>query len=109
MMAWAGPAYADAYLSTNSYGGNATWTENGDTLTVCDTKADGYGVRGYIYEPYLDDFENGTVLIKGNDPSSDGNCASFAENISETIRIGMKVCQYKGDWVGYCHYAVLER
>ena len=66
-------------------------------------------MRGYIYDPNLNDHENGTVLIKVNDSSSDGNCASTSRNINETMVIGIKVCQYKGDWVGSCHYALIDR
>ena len=41
VLALAAPAHADAYVSTNSYGGHATWIELGDILTVCDDEADG--------------------------------------------------------------------
>ncbi|MEU2423354.1 hypothetical protein ABZ619_20405 [Streptomyces sp. NPDC007851] len=95
---------ADAGVYTTTGGGWAGWTENGDTLTVCDLSSDGYGVRGYIYTPYSSEPQNGTVLIKGNDPSNDGNCATFAQNLSETIHISIKVCEYAGDVVTYCDY-----
>lgn len=95
---------ADAGVYTTTGGGWAGWTENGDTMTVCDISSDGYGVRGYIYTPYAGDPANGTVLIKGNDASNDGNCATFAENLSETRSISIKVCQYAGDVVKSCAY-----
>lgn len=96
---------ADAGLYTATGGGWAGWTENGDTMTVCDLSSDGYGVRGYIYTPYSGNPGNGTVLIKGNDPSNDGNCATFAKNLSESAPISIKVCQYAGDVVRDCAYA----
>ncbi|MEH0548900.1 hypothetical protein QA802_39310 [Streptomyces sp. B21-105] len=43
------PYAADAGAYTGTRGGWAGWTENGDTLTVCDLSSDGHGVRGYIY------------------------------------------------------------
>jgi hypothetical protein len=99
---------ADSGVYTATGGGWAGWTENGDTLTVCDLSADGYGVRGYIYTPYSSNPENGTVLIKGNDPSDDGNCATFAKNLSETAHISIKVCEYAGDVVKYCEYTAIR-
>lgn len=96
---------ADAGVYTATGGGWGGWTENGDTLTVCDLSADGYGVRGYIYTPYASAPQNGDVLIKGNDPSDDGNCATFAKNLSESIHISIKVCEYAGDVVKDCNYA----
>lgn len=90
-------------------GGWAGWTENGDTLTVCDLSSDGYGVRGYIYTPNSSsDPGNGTVLIKGNDPSNDGNCATFAKDLSETSHISIKVCEYAGDVVTACRYTAIR-
>jgi len=87
-----------------TYLGSATWTENGDSMEVCDTAADGWGVRGYIYVPNAPFPEDGTVLIKGNDPSSDGKCAAFSKNISETTALSIKVCIYRGSSVTYCEY-----
>ncbi|MFJ5997167.1 hypothetical protein [Streptomyces sp. NPDC092370] len=43
-------------------------------------------------------------LIKGNDASNDGNCVAFAQNLSETSHISIKVCQYAGDAVKSCAY-----
>ncbi|MFJ3421866.1 hypothetical protein ACIPN8_36610 [Streptomyces sp. NPDC086082] len=34
--------------------GTVKWTANGDTLTAADSKADGYGISGYVTaDPYL--------------------------------------------------------
>ncbi|MFD4522712.1 hypothetical protein ACFWP7_01975 [Streptomyces sp. NPDC058470] len=104
-----GTSYADGYLYTGTYGGYAAWTEDGDTLKVCDVSSDGYGVRGYIYTPNSSsDAGNGTVLIKGNDPSNDGSCATFAKDVSETSHISIKVCEYAGDVVTACRYAAIR-
>ncbi|NUO42519.1 MAG: hypothetical protein HOV73_08140 [Streptomyces sp.] len=99
---------ADVVVYTTTGGGRAGWTENGDTLTVCDISSDGYGVRGYVYTPYSDAPQNGTVLIKGNDPSNDGNCAAFPGDLSESIHISLKVCEYAGDVVTYCDYVKIR-
>ncbi len=84
--------------------GWAGWAENGDTLTVCDGEADGWGTRGYIYVPNQPNPANGTVLIKGNDPNSSDGCYSYSENISETTALSIKVCLYHGATVSYCDY-----
>ena len=66
---------ADGGLFTANGSGHAKWTENGDTLEVCDDYPDNKGVRAYIYRPNAGDPANGTVLIKGDDPkTSDGCC-----------------------------------
>jgi hypothetical protein len=88
--------------------GYATWVENGDTLTVCDMKGDGWGVRGYIYRPYAGDPANGTVLIKASDPSYNGECVAVSENIDESIAISIKVCNYKGSSLIYCEHKRLR-
>lgn len=104
----AGAAHAaDTWVYTASpaeYHGYASWTEDGDTLTVCDKNADGWGTRGYIYVPNQPNPANGTVLIKGNDPNATDGCYSYSENISETTALSIKVCLYSGALVGYCDY-----
>ena len=99
---------ANGSVSVADNSGYASWLENGDTLTVCDSKADGWGVRGYIYRPYSGDPANGTVLIKASDPSSDGNCVALSDNIDESIAISIKVCNYKGDSIIYCQHKRLR-
>jgi hypothetical protein len=84
--------------------GSAHWAENGDTLTVCDNAADGWGTRAYIYVPNQPNPANGTVLIKGNDPKSSDGCYAYSENISETTALSIKVCLYKGSTVDFCDY-----
>lgn len=84
--------------------GSAGWTENGDTLTVCDNVGDGWGTRGYIYVPDQPNPANGTVLIKGDDPKVSDGCHSFSKNISETTALSIKVCLYHGDTVDFCDY-----
>ena len=99
---------ANGSVSVSDNSGYASWLENGDTLTVCDSKADGWGVRGYIYRPYSGDPANGTVLIKLSDPSSDGNCEAVSENIDESIAISIKVCNYKGSSIIFCEHKRLR-
>lgn len=99
---------ANGSVSVSDNSGYASWLENGDTLTVCDSKADGWGVRGYIYRPYSGDPANGTVLIKLSDPSSDGNCEAVSQNIDESIAISIKVCNYKGSSIIYCEHKRLR-
>ncbi|MCG8925035.1 hypothetical protein [Lentzea sp. CC55] len=98
---------ADAYVSTAAPAeghGSAYWAENGDTLTVCDNEADGWGTRAYIYVPNQPNPANGTVLIKGNDPKSADGCYAYSENISETTALSIKVCLYSGATVDYCDH-----
>lgn len=112
VMLVAGTAAADTSVYTTTsdgwYAGSATWTENGDSLQVCDERADGYGVRGYIYLPNAGDHANGTVLIKASDPSYDPNCVTVSKNISETVTIAIKVCLYKGASVGRCDWNLIS-
>lgn len=106
----AGTAYADVdlYLGNGNFS-HAAWTENGDTLRVCDEKADGMGTRAYIYRPDYEESDTGTVLIKVSDPKSDGNCVAVSKDISENIEIALKVCAYRGDVVQPCvHYNYLR-
>jgi hypothetical protein len=104
-MVTAGTAYAnDATVDVLDDSGHATWIENGDTLFVCDDAADGWGVRGYIYEPNAGDPANGTVLIKASDGKYDNECASVSVNVDESIRLSIKVCNYKGASVILCGY-----
>ena len=105
-------AYADTtvYSVNNGYDrGRATWTENGDTLMVCDLLPDGWGARGYIYLPNAGDHENGTVLIKASDGNATDGCVSVSKNISETVTIGIKVCTYAGSVVDNCEYEIIPR
>lgn len=110
----AGAAQADDMqiliaLSGRLTSGIGDWTENGDTLTVCDQRSDGWGTRGYIYQPTPGDPFNGTVLIKVSDPEHDGDCVAVSKNLSETISIAIKVCNYQGAKIAACEYAVIPR
>jgi hypothetical protein len=100
---------SDAGYYNSDSTGYASWVENGDTLTVCDLSADGWGVRGYVYEPYAGNEEDGTVLIKADDPSDDGDCTSVSKNISETVTIWLKVCNYAGASVVACYWGPIPR
>jgi hypothetical protein len=105
VMVTAGTAHAsDAGLYVLDGSGHATWTENGDTLQVCDDEADGWGVRGYIYVPNSGDPANGTVLIKASDPKFDSECKSVSVNLDESIDLSIKVCNYQGDSIILCAY-----
>ena len=111
----AGTAYAHdktVELQDIWYGfdyGYATWTENGDTLKVCDVYSDGYGIRGYVYIPNTGDEGNGTVLLKASDPSNNGSCVTTTKNISETTTIALKVCQYAGATIASCTWELIPR
>lgn len=96
-------AYGDAYM------GSADWVENGDTLVVCDERPDGWGIRGYVYQPNPGDPYNGTVLIKASDPKDDGVCAWVSKDLSETMTIALKVCAYKGARIEYCDFTLVPR
>ncbi|MEO6089178.1 MAG: hypothetical protein ABIQ18_39305 [Umezawaea sp.] len=103
-----GASAANGRVSTSYNSGTAAWVESSDTLTVCDNIADGWGVRGYIYRPYIGDPGNGRVLFKLNDPSSNGACVSASNNIDESISISIKVCNYQGSDVLFCEYTNLR-
>jgi hypothetical protein len=103
-----GASAADGKVATSDNSGTATWVESSDTLIVCDKSPDGWGVRGYIYRPYVGDPGNGRVLFKLNDPSSNGVCVSASENIDESISISIKVCNYNGADVLFCEYRNLR-
>jgi hypothetical protein len=100
----AGTAHANATVWVLDSSGFANWTENGDTLTVCDQSPDGWGVRGYIYRPYVGDVGNGTVLMKASDPQYDVDCAYVSVDIPESVSIYIKVCNYKGASIIYCQW-----
>ena len=99
---------SDGGVYTTTGGGYASWTENGDTLSVCDIAGDGHGVRGYIYEPSSAGSSGGHVLIMGNDPESTDGCHAFYKNISETVAISLKVCEYQGTVVNDCDWVELR-
>jgi hypothetical protein len=108
----AGAAHAyDATVHVLDDSGHADWHDIGDELTVCDDRADGWGVRGYIYRPNPGDPGNGTVLMKVSDPQYDENynCEGVSVNISETISISIKVCNYKGATITLCDYKAIPR
>ena len=98
----------DGVVWVSDSSGWATWTENGDSLQVCDMKGDGWGVRGYIYRPYTGDPANGTVLIKASDPSYDEQCVAVSKNVDESVAISIKVCNYKGDSIIFCEHKRLR-
>jgi len=101
----AGTAYAnDATVYVLDDSGYAYWIENGDTLTVCDREPDGWGVRGYIYVPDAPGSADGAVMIKASDPKYDTDCYSASVNVDESIRLSIKVCNYKGASVVLCDY-----
>lgn len=103
-----GTAYAsDTSVSVADGSGWASWTENGDSLRVCDTEPDGWGVRGYIYRPNSGDPANGTVLMKASDPKYDDDCVAVSVNVDETIRLSIKVCNYKDSSVTLCGYRAI--
>jgi len=105
VMVTTGTAYAnDAYVEVLDGSGNAVWIENGDTLSVCDTKPDGWGVRGYIYVPDAPGSADGAVMIKASDPSADGDCVAASMNVPEQIDLSMKVCNYKGASIIFCNW-----
>lgn len=108
----AGAAYAHDQLVTswnNGYErGYAKWTENGDSLLVCDEMADGWGIRGYIFKP-TDIYGNGTVILKVNDSNSTDGCVSVSKNVDETTPLGIKVCTYAGSEVSNCDWEQIPR
>jgi hypothetical protein len=102
------PAFADDALPTVSGNGYGYWTENGDKLAAQDLYEDGSGTRAYIYRPNAGDPSGGTVLIKVS-ASDGGGTVSGSVNISETIKISLKVCNYSGAAISNCQFKSLKR
>ena len=94
--ATAAPAMADdKYLEGNAYYGYMAFIDDGDVFKVCDTKADGAGVTGYVwYKPwvgsgYWKTFANGDKCI--ND-GGDKGCDKSGLNIGNDGNYQMKLC-----------------
>ncbi|NGO78952.1 hypothetical protein G6045_25320 [Streptomyces sp. YC504] len=52
----ASPAMADTDRTIESSHGKFTFTDDGDMFKVCDTNADGFGVKGRLLESGTNDF-----------------------------------------------------
>jgi hypothetical protein len=85
------------------YFGEAYFTEHGDIVKVCDTDADGYGVRMYVYkdEPYGTKLYSITVGGEGNcktHRASEGGVYDLAEN----RHVGFLFCRHDSTSEGEC-------
>ena len=78
------------YNSESDKAGMASWTEDGDKVTVCDIKADGWGVNATLWDPI-----NVKVMMEVYTSAGNGSCNSVSKNISETIRLKLHVCLEK--------------
>lgn len=70
-----------------------------EKITVCDNVADGRGIVGFIEgtDPNGDS-PTDNVRYEFKDPSSDGNCRSWATNyFADGYRVFVQVCEYHGD------------
>jgi hypothetical protein len=80
-------------LDSGAAGGYAEWTEDGDTLKVCDIENVGdWHARAYIYIPDAPGSGTGQVLQAVSDNSDNGSCSAYFEDIPEGVSIDMKVC-----------------
>ncbi|MBC9714099.1 hypothetical protein H9Y04_16170 [Streptomyces sp. TRM66268-LWL] len=71
----ASPALADTNRTITSSHGKFTFIDDGDMFEVCDTKADGFGVKGRLLESGTNDF----VLTV--EDGGDANCGKDGYNI----------------------------
>ncbi|MDN0199327.1 hypothetical protein [Streptomyces sp. S.PNR 29] len=86
----AGSAAADSIVFTNpTAAGYGTFTSNGETVAVCDTRADGYGVNFF-----LTDRVSGALLGKGK-AGGKGKCENYDFDLAEGRAVCLDVSLYK--------------
>jgi hypothetical protein len=92
----ASPAMA-ADITLTGYWGTMKFIDDGDVFQVCDTYADGQGVKGYIkYQPIL-----GTAgIIETIDDGGDAGCDKKGVNIGNDGDYQMIFCSQNG--IGEC-------
>ncbi len=107
LMVATGPAYAgtntEAWLVTGGYNvGSVHWTADGDSLLVCDLRANGESVWGGV-----EHYETGAVFDSLYNNAGSGQCPGLTVNLTEGTYIKLKVCSAYGGNVHWddCEYS----
>ncbi|AXQ56723.1 hypothetical protein ACFVDU_02980 [Streptomyces albidoflavus] len=86
-------AAANVDIRLPSDRGLMTYIDNGDRFTVCDTKADGYGVTGYVRKLRTD---GKIITVKTIDDGGDAGCDSATVDLIGTWPHDMMLCWHGG-------------
>ncbi|MFC9469192.1 hypothetical protein [Streptomyces coelicoflavus] len=72
--------------------GTVTFNDDGDDITVCDKRADGYGVTGYLER--LNSTGTGVVWVIKEDDGGDAGCdrSNTGYDMIGNIQHGLAVC-----------------
>lgn len=82
----AGTAHAANKTVSNIYG-SITHVDDGDTFRVCDTRADGYGVRGELTDAHN--------IYGAQEDGGDAGCDTFQYDVKEDHPYRITIC-----WLG---------
>ncbi|MDX3383812.1 hypothetical protein PV682_20435 [Streptomyces niveiscabiei] len=94
------PAFAgNINLSLPSGRGTMTFIDDGDKFRVCDTKADGYGVTGYVQTINT---RGDIITVATIDDGGDAGCDTKEYDIYLNKPHEMKLCWHGG---GACVYS----
>lgn len=94
-------------------GGQArTWMAGSSAdsnLEACDRRANGWGIRGYLYRPTPGKPSDGRVLLSVSDGSYNGwNACKVVAKVMPDHDLNLKVCEYRGARLRYCEWAVIR-
>lgn len=90
VLASAGSAMADSVVFTNpSSAGYGSFVSEGEKVTICDSRADGYGVNFFLTDRW-----SGALLGKGH-IGGKGKCANFDYALAEGRDVCIDVSLYK--------------
>ncbi|MGW3162684.1 hypothetical protein ACWC9Q_07320 [Streptomyces sp. NPDC001142] len=94
----------DPFGSVVGYSGAGTFTENGDKVGICDTKADGHAVRLHVYTGGVYNTLRYSISVGGKG-SCTGKTASNGGkyNLPENTKIGFLFCRYKDGQDSACN------
>ncbi|MFI1018159.1 hypothetical protein [Streptomyces sp. NPDC020965] len=86
---------ADLSIALPNARGYMKFTDDGDRFTVCDTRADGHGVTGYLRT-----INNGRIVIHGTwDDGGDRGCDGGIRDIYHNSPHDMLLCWHGGGCV----------
>ena len=91
-------ALSDKTLNLPSGRGYMKFHDDGDVFSVCDTKADGHGVTGRLWEVNSITHNGGTVLILTD--GGDSGCGKKGYNVDDLHHYSMDV-SWNGDGIWY--------
>lgn len=86
-------AMAVTNITIGSYYGTMTFIDDGDVFEICDTYADGSGVKGYIkYQPIL----GSAGIVRTLDDGGDAGCDKLPFNVGNDGDYQMILCGNMG-------------